>query len=263
MKPKSNKHLLLELNDEVLTVTLNRPDLHNAFNEEMIAEITQVFLNLAKDPKVRVVVLTGAGESFCAGADLNWMKQMAAYTKAQNLADAKRLNRMFLTVYRCPKPVIAVINGGTLGGGTGLVSCVDIALAEEKSFFAFSEVRLGLMPAVISPYVVRKIGESNAREYFLTAERFPAKRAYEMGLINFYGSSQLVQEKLSEKIKMLKQGAPGALAGSKKLIEKLKGLSLDKAEALTTPIIAERRSSKEGQEGMVAFLTKRKPNWLS
>jgi len=255
-------HLLLEKNDGVLTVTLNRPELHNAFNEEMIAELSQAFTQLSKDKEVRVVVLTGAGESFCAGADLNWMKEMAGFTKAQNLADAKRLNRMFLSIYRCPKPVLAHVNGGTMGGGTGLVSCVDIALAEEKAFFAFSEVRLGLLPAVISPYVLRKIGEANAREYFLTAERFSAKQAREMGLINFFGSGNAVKEKLAEKIKMLKQGAPGALAGSKKLIEKVVGLPLEKAETVTAPLIAERRSSVEGQEGMVAFLTKRKPNWL-
>lgn len=256
------QHILLEAEDGVATLTLNRPELHNAFNEEMIGEMTKAFTDLSKDPRVRVVVLTGAGASFCAGADLHWMKKMAGFTKAQNLADAKRLNQMLMSVYRCAKPVIAHVNGAAIGGGTGLVSAADIAIAEEGAVFSFSEVRLGLIPAVISPLVIRKIGEANAREYFLTAERFSAAKAQEMGLIQHHGSPDFIREKIQEKISLLKQAAPGALAAAKKLVENLFSLPLSKAEAFTTKLIAERRASVEGQEGMVAFLTKRKPKWM-
>lgn len=257
------KNILLEAEDGVATVTLNRPEMHNAFNEEMIGELVRAFAELSRDSRVRVVVLTGAGESFCAGADLNWMKKMAGFSKAQNLADAKRLHQMLTSVYRCSKPIIAHVNGAAVGGGTGLLAAVDIAIAEEKALFSFSEVRLGLIPAVISPFVLRKIGEANAREFFLTGERFSAAKAQEMGLIQYHGASDLVREKIKEKIEMLKNGAPGALADSKKLIEKIAGSLLDKAGKFTSKAIADRRASKEGQEGMVAFLTKRKPDWVS
>lgn len=254
--------LLIERDQGVTTVTLNRPELHNAFNEAMIAELARAFAEFGKDPGTRVIVLAGAGESFCAGADLNWMKKVASYTPAQNKADALKLHKMLLAVYRCPKPVIARIDGAVLGGGTGLVAAVDMAFANQDALFGFTEVRLGLIPAVISPFVIRKIGEANAREYFLTGEKFTALRAQEMGLIQYQGTPEYVYEKLQDKIRELKKGAPTALADCKRLIEKVGGQALDKIGTYTAGQIAARRGSKEGKEGMVAFLTKRKPDWM-
>lgn len=259
---KSFETLLVERDQGVTTVTLNRPELHNAFNELMIAELSRAFTEFGKDPETRVIVLTGAGESFCAGADLNWMKKVASYSPAQNKADALKLHKMLLAVYRCPKPVIARIEGAVMGGGTGLVAVADMAFASQDALFGFTEVRLGLIPAVISPFVIRKIGEANAREYFLTGERFTSLRAQEMGLIQYQGTPEYVYEKLQDKIKELKKGAPGALADCKKLIEKVAAQTLDKVGVFTSGQIAARRGSKEGKEGMVAFLTKRKPEWM-
>ena len=253
--------ILVERDQGVTTLTLNRPELHNAFNETMIAELSKAFAQFGKDKETRVIVLTGSGESFCAGADLNWMKKVASYSPAQNKADAMELHKMLLAVNRCPKPVIAVVNGAAIGGGTGLVAAVDIALAEEGAMFGFSEVRLGLIPAVISPFVIRKIGEANAREFFLTGERFSAAKAQEMNLVQFHGSGEFLREKVQHKIRQLKQGGPTALSDCKVLIEKVAGQPLDKIGAFTSGQIAKRRGCTEGKEGMVAFLTKRKPEW--
>ncbi|MFO1463621.1 MAG: enoyl-CoA hydratase/isomerase family protein [bacterium] len=258
---KKFETLLVERDQGVTTITLNRPELHNCFNETMIAELARACAEFGKDPETRLIVLTGAGESFCAGADLNWMKKVAAYSPAQNKADALKLHKMLLAVYRCPKPVIARVNGAAIGGGTGLVAAADMAFAEQDAVFGFSEVRLGLIPAVISPFVVRKIGEANAREYFLTGERFTAERAQHMGLIQYQGTPEEIQEKIQEKIQLLKLGGPEALADCKRLIESIGGQGLDKVGSYTAGRIAARRGSKEGKEGMVAFLTKRKPNW--
>jgi methylglutaconyl-CoA hydratase len=189
------------------------------------------------------------------------MKKVATYSPARNKADALQLHKMLLAVYRCPKPVIARVNGAAIGGGTGLVAAVDMAFADQAAQFGFSEVRLGLIPAVISPFVLRKIGEANAREYFLTGERFSATKAREMGLIQYEGNPEFLAEKIQHKIRQLVQGGPTALAACKKLIEKVAGLPLDKAGPLTAAQIAARRGSAEGKEGMVAFLTKRKPAW--
>jgi methylglutaconyl-CoA hydratase len=259
---KKYETILLDIEKGMARLTLNRPELHNAFNEIMIAELTSAFSALSKDPQVRVVVLTGAGHTFCAGADLNWMKKMAGNSRQQNLADAKKLHKMFATIYLCSKPVISYVNGSAHGGGVGLVAASDMALADLEAVFSFSEVRLGLIPAVIAPFIIRKIGEANARECFLTGERFSALRAREMGLIHYQGASDQVREKVTEKISLLKLGAPGALADCKKLLEKLSATQLEKMGMLTSQMIAARRASKEGQEGMVAFLTKRTPNWV-
>jgi len=173
-----------------------------------------------------------------------------------------RLHKMLLAVYRSPKPVVAKVNGAAIGGGTGLVAAADIAFADQSALFSFSEVRLGLIPAVISPFVTRKIGEANAREYFLTGERFTALRAQEMRLIQYQGTPEYVQEKIQDKVNELKKGSPTALADCKKLIEKVGGQPLDKIGTFTSAQIAARRGSKEGKEGMIAFLTKRKPDWI-
>jgi methylglutaconyl-CoA hydratase len=260
---KTFETLLIERDQGATTITLNRPELHNAFNEKMIAELAKAFTSFSKDAETRVLILTGAGESFCAGADLNWMKKVASYSPAQNKADALSLHKMLLAVARCPKPVIALVNGAAIGGGTGLVAAADMAFADEGAMFGFSEVRLGLIPAVISPFVIRKIGESNAREYFLTGERFSAAKAQEMGLVQFNGTADFLREKVQHKIRQLKQGGPTALADCKALIEKVAGQPLDKIGSYTSGQIAKRRGSAEGKEGMIAFLTKRKPEWCA
>lgn len=258
---KNFKNLLLDIHDTVATITLNRPDLHNAFNEVMISELTDVFTGLSKDKKIRVILLTGAGNSFCAGADLVWMKKMARYSKAQNLADAKRLHCMLLTIYRCSKPTLAWVNGAAIGGGVGLVAAVDMAFAVNEASFRFSEVHLGLIPAVISPFVLRKIGEGAAREYFLTGEKFSARRAKQIGLLQDFGTTEEIHAAIEQKINFLCAVAPQAVAECKKLIEKVSETPLDKMGAVTPRLIAARRASAEGKEGMNAFLEKRKPSW--
>jgi len=260
--PNPYETLIVEGEEGVAKITLHRPDLHNAINETMIAELTKVFLQISKDKQIRMVLLTGSGNTFCSGADLHWMKKIAGATKAQSVADSKRLHEMLMSIYQCEKPVLAHVNGPAIGGGVGLVAAADMAFAHEGAEFSFSEVRLGLIPAVISPFVVRKIGENNAREYFLTAERFKAHKAKEMGLINYCAVPDQLEEKIAEKIKYLKQAAPGALADCKKLIQKIRTFDLDELGDITAEMISERRTSAEGQEGMVAFLTKRKPNWI-
>lgn len=257
----SYQTLWIQQLDSITTVTLNRPQIHNAFNEAMIAELTEVFQAFSFDPQTRIVILTGAGESFCAGADLNWMKRMVDYSHEENLEDSQKLHRMLHAVYCCSKPVIAKINGSAIGGGTGLVAAADLAIAEEKAQFCFSEVRLGLIPAVISPFVLRKIGESNAREYFLTAQRFGATEAQRMGLIRESCKKEELEQKIEEKIKLLKSAGPEALAETKRLIDQVAGQPIEQASFLTTLKIAERRVSPEGQEGIQAFLERRKPRW--
>lgn len=256
------KTLLIQQNNGISSVTLNRPELHNAFNEVMIQELTKAFSFLSKDKATRIVILTGNGESFCAGADLNWMKKMASYTKKENLEDSKRLHKMLETIYRCKKPVIARVNGSAIGGGVGLVAAADIAIACEHAKFGLSEVRLGLIPAVISPFVIRKIGEANAREYFLTAERFDAMKARQMNLVQEVCTKEEIERKLEEKNKHLLSAGPEALAESKELIERVSNQPIEKISSYTSRKIAERRASKEGQEGIKAFLEKRKPVWM-
>ncbi len=259
----SYQTILVETSNILTTVTLNRPEVHNAFNEEMIAELTQAFLSLSKDPKTRVVLLMGNGPSFCAGADLHYMKKMAGFSFAKNQGDAKKLHRMLDSIYTCSKPVIVKAHGAVMGGGLGLVAAADMALAIEDTMFSFSEVRLGLIPAVISPFVIKKIGEGNAREYFLTAEKFSAQKACEMGLIQYRGIPEEIEEKLSQKIQSFKTVAPGAVADCKKLIQSVVGKTPTQALAITTRGIAKRRASVEGKEGMKSFFEKRKPNWVT
>jgi len=260
--PNPYETLIVEGEEGGATVYLNRPDLHNALNEAMIEELTQVFAKLSQDSSIRLILLTGNGESFCAGADLNWMKKISGATKAQSIADSKKLHQMLMSIYQCQKPVLVRVNGPAIGGGVGLVAAADIAFAENDAIFSFSEVKLGLIPAVISPFVVRKIGENNAREFFLTAERFGPHKAQEMGLVNYCAIPDQLTEKIEEKIKHIKAAAPGALADCKKLIQKIRTYDLDELGDITAEMITERRQSEEGQEGMVAFLTKRKPNWI-
>lgn len=256
-------HLLLELKDGVALVTLNRPEIHNAFNDEMITELTQVFQELGKAPKVQVVLLNASGVSFCAGADLHWMKCMADYDFEENKTDAKRLHDMLFTVMTCPKPVIAHVQGAALGGGVGLVAACDMAFAHEEALFGLTEVRLGLIPAVISPFVMRKMGEAGASEFFLTGERFTAAVARDLGLLQGVGTPEEIRQVIGQKVKALQKTAPDAVAAAKQLIREVAAASWDGVGELTSQRIAERRESTEGREGMGAFLEKRKPNWMT
>jgi len=251
------------------TVTLNRPDVHNAFDDKLIAELTQALERLEADHRVRVVVLTGAGKSFSAGADLNWMKRMARYSAAENRRDAEALAKLMRTLDRLAKPTIAHVQGAAIAGGCGLVACCDIALASERAIFAISEVRLGLIPAVISPYVVAAIGERNARRYFLTAESFDARSAEQMGLVHGVvgfnrrdtGSDPL-QIAIDQLCDVLIANGPAAMAAAKTMIRDVARTPLDDALiAETARRIAEIRVGAEGREGIASFLEKRKPDW--
>jgi methylglutaconyl-CoA hydratase len=256
------KTLLIDLKDQTATVTLNRPDVHNAFNEVLISELNQAFSELTKDGDVRAIVITGAGPSFCAGGDLNWMKQAATYTHEQNIEDAQKLHQMLLAIVQCPKPVIAKVNGTTMGGGVGLAAATDMAFAYKTAMFALSEVRLGLLPAVISPFVIRKIGEGRFLEYALTAERFSAMQAKELGLIQQCGDPQAIDELIEVKINAIKAAGPESISESKRLAQQVSGVSLEKAGEITARFLADRRASAEAKEGIDAFFNKRKPNWI-
>ena len=205
----------------VARVVLNRPDVRNAFNDEMLEDLLEVFGTIRNDSAVRVTVLTGEGKSFCAGADLHWMKRVINYTYEENYQDSLTLARMLREVYTCPKPVIGRINGPAVGGGTGVVAVCDIAIASEDATFAFSETTLGLIPATISPYLLKRMGERNLREYFLTGERFTAERAAQMGLVNAVVPADELDAAVEAKIKMILTGGPGALAVSKELIREI------------------------------------------
>lgn len=247
----------------VARLTLNRPDLRNAFNEEVIDQICDAMGRFNNDPNVRAIVLTGSGNAFSAGADLNMMKRVAEYSAAENKDDARRLAHMLQSIYHSPKPTIALVNGPAMGGGLGLIAACDIAIGAEEAFFALSEVRLGLIPAVISPFVVQAIGVRQARRYFLTGEKFDSKAAEDMGLLHMRAPRSALGDALKTLIENLLLGAPEAQNESKDLIRRVKYEHV--TEGLLSDVagrIAKRRASAEGKEGVIAFLEKRKPNWL-
>lgn len=242
----------------VVNVTLNRPEIRNAFHPEMIGEIQDFFQNLNQREDVFLIQLSGKGKSFCAGADLNWMKEMADYNYEENLKDSKALFDMFKTIALCPHPIVAEVQGHVMGGGLGLLSVCDVVAAEKETVFCFSEARLGLVPAVISPFVKKKMSLSKAHELMLTARRFGADEACRFGLIHFSGSKDKVQEFLSETTKNILSNGPEAVRESKKL---LVSTFNDQVREQTSSVIALRRVSDEGQEGLKSFFEKRKPNW--
>jgi len=247
----------------ILNINLNRPEIHNAFNPEMISELTNVFSDQNFSMKSRAVVIKGAGDSFCAGADLNWMKSMMKYNFEENLADAQRLFTMFDVMKNCPVPVIGKIHGNVFGGGIGLVAICDIVAAEDKTKFCFSEAKLGLVPSVISPFVRRKMSPHIVRELFLTADLFNTEKALSSGLIHFSGSNSKCDKFVEEKISAIRKCGKGALITTKKLLNDLEDLDHQEMKNETTSVISRRRVSEEGQEGLKAFLEKRKPNWIA
>jgi methylglutaconyl-CoA hydratase len=245
----------------VTTVTLSRPDAHNALNVGLIEELTSCFEEISDDDGVRVVVLAGEGRSFCAGADIGYMRDTARFTYEDNLDDARRLATMYWTIDECPKPLVARVHGAALGGGSGLVAVADVVVAEEETRFAFTEVRLGIAPATIAPFVVRKIGASHARSLFVTGERFGGERAREIGLVHNLAPRDGLDAAVEEKVGEILQGGPVAQATVKALLRRLETTEPMEAPGLASRVISELRTGEEGQEGLAAFLEKREPGW--
>ncbi len=247
----------------VAIVTLNRPDVHNAFNAELIAELTDVFTMIAGQSSIRMMILRGEGASFSAGADLAWMKRASSHTREDNEADAERLARMLQTLYEMPQMTLALVQGSAMGGGAGLVAACDVAIAMAGASFRFSEVRLGLTPATISPFVIEAIGPRWARALFVTAETFDAAYAERIGLVQYVAQTSDEMAQLEEHIaRLVFAAAPGAIADAKKLVRDVAGRPIDRELAQNTARrIAARRSSDEGKEGIAAFLEKRAPSW--
>ncbi len=253
--------ILYEVEKSIAYIILNRPEIHNAFNNVMINELSAVFDDIKEDADIRVVILTGKGKSFCAGADLNWMRKVKDYSYDDNLKGSLALSELFYKIYSLPKPTIARVNGTAIGGGTGLVAVCDIAVASEKARFSFSEVKLGLIPACISPYVVKKCGEGRCREFFLTGERMTAEKANKAGLVNFVAPFDKIDDIVENLVKQLVSSGPVAIQKCKELLKKVPEMSLEKVGKYTAEVIAKMRMSNEGQEGMSAFFEKRKPKW--
>jgi len=262
MKKQTYETILLEKEEEIAYLCFNRPEVHNAFNSVMISELDNAVEKIKADDSIRVVVITGKGKSFCAGADLNWMRESIGYSFERNLEESLLLTRVLHKIYVLPKATIAMVNGTAIGGGTGFVSVSDIAVAAEEARFGLSEVKIGLVPAAISPYLIKRIGENKAREYFLTGKRISARRALEIGLVNEVVPLKLLEEKVNEIIHLLLTSGPEAIASCKELILKVPEMDWEEAMAFTARMIANLRISEEGQEGMAAFLEKRKPKWV-
>ena len=248
----------------VATVTLNRPEKHNAFDDAVIAELRQAFDDLAAREEVRAVVLASEGKNFSAGADLGWMKRMAEYDYHHNLEDARLLAGMLKSLHDLPQPTIARVQGAAFGGAVGLVSCCDMAVATERASFSLSEVKIGLVPATISPYVIKAMGERAARRYFTTAERFSAQQAHRLGLVSEVVPDEALDDTMESLLSALLQNGPSAVRQAKQLVHDIAGREINPAMVEgTCELIARIRTSEEGQEGLGAFLNKRQPAWLS
>jgi methylglutaconyl-CoA hydratase len=247
----------------IRTITLSRPDVRNAFNDEVIAELKIAFIEAGQADDVRCVVLAAEGPAFCAGADLNWMRRMADYTRDENLADAGQLAAMLRAIYECPKPTIARVQGDVFAGGVGLVAACDMAVSVDTATYCLSEVKLGLIPATISPYVIRAMGARASHRYFLTAERFSAAEAHRIGLVHEVVAADALDAKVAELTSALVSASPNAVRACKRLVQDVAEREIDDAlVAHTVAGIADIRSSAEGKEGVQSFLQKRKPNWL-
>jgi methylglutaconyl-CoA hydratase len=249
--------------DHVAEVYLNRPDVRNAFNDGVIAELTAAFTTLGADTALRAIVLGGHGKSFCAGADLSWMRAMAGYDWERNRADAQALADMLWAIYACPLPVVGRVHGDCYAGGVGLAAVCDVLIAADGMHFCLSEARLGLLPATIGPYVVRALGEQASRRYFTTAERFSAARAQQLGFVHEVVAADALDKKVSEIVAALVANGPAAVKACKRLVQDIAGRPIDDAlRADTARRIADIRASAEGKEGVQSFLDKRTPAWL-
>jgi methylglutaconyl-CoA hydratase len=245
----------------VATITLNRPDVHNAFDADMIAALHGAFTSLANDDATRVVVLTGTGKSFCAGADMRWMQSSLDWTREQNRADAEALAAMFDAAWTMPKPLLARVNGSAIGGGAGLVACCDLAVSADTARFGFGEVKIGLVPAVITQFVLPKIGFSQARALFVSGEQFTAERAFEIGLVHAVAPADSLDETVEILVRRLLGSGPEAVASAKRMLDAMWEMDRDAARRYAVETIAAVRVSNEGQEGLRAFLEKRRPRW--
>lgn len=256
--------LLITRHGHTARVTLNRPDVRNAFNAELIAELTGAFTTLGQDASLRAIVLAAEGKAFCAGADLNWMKAMAGYSWAENHADATRLADMLWAIYACPVPVIARVQGDVYAGGVGLVACADIVVAVDTAGFCLSEAKLGLLPATIGPYVVKALGEQASRRYFVTAERFSAAEAHRLGLVHEVVAAEALDAKVAEITTALAANGPAAVRACKQLVKDVASREITPAlRDDTARRIADIRASAEGREGVQSFLNKTRPGWLA
>lgn len=255
--------LKTSLSNGIYTVELARPEVRNAFNDQLILDLQDTFDGIAKNPEVRVVVLKGQGPVFCAGGDLKWMQEAINLTGRNNLEDTRRLARMFNTLNECPKPVVGLVHGAVIGGGVGLTSICDYVIASRETVFSLAEVRLGIIPACIGPFVMAKIGETYARAYFMSAERFSAERAQQIGLVHeVVDTPEMLQSSCERIATNLVQGGPNAIAAAKSLVRELKQKKGADALEYVANVLAELRVTPEGQEGLKAFLEKRKPNWV-
>jgi methylglutaconyl-CoA hydratase len=252
-----------EKDGRVGRVTFCRPEVHNAFNGMVITEMADVFRRIDEDPDIRVVVVTGEGKSFCAGADLNWMREVIQQSFDENLAESNALADLFYQIYTCKRPVVGKINGAAIGGGTGFVAVCDIAIAAASAKFSFSEVKIGVVPACIGPYVLKKMGEGKARELFITGERMEADRAFQVGLVNKVVEDDRLDAEIEKLVHSIITSGPDAVAVAKKLVSEVPGMTPEQYKPFTAEMIAHLRISDEGQEGMAAFLEKRKPAWVT
>ncbi len=257
----SQETIRVERKGVVARITLARPEIRNAFNDVMIRELQESFEAIDQDQEIRAVVLAAEGSAFCAGADLHWMKKVVDYSYEENYQDSLELAKMLRLIHDCRKPVIGRINGPAIGGGTGLVAVTDIAVAAESALFSFAEVRVGVVPACISPYVVRRLGQGRANALFLTGERFSADEALRVGLVNKVVPDEDLDTAIERCLRHILASAPGALETCKAMLEEAARLSLDESQPRLVETIARRRMSDEGQEGMNAFLERRKPSW--
>ena len=247
--------------NDVATVMLNRPHVHNAMNEILCKELIHCFQQLANDASVRVIILTGSGSSFCAGADLNWMKGMIRYSQEGNRRESNLILEMYQTIFSSPKPVIGKINGNAFGGGVGLIAVCDITIAAPGAQFAFSEVKLGIIPSIVSTFVSYRLTRADMRRLFLTGERFDTMYAHEIGLVDFIVPSEELDKKVEYYVNQIRSSGPQAILEVKTLMQKFSEMKLDDYKSFTVDKIAELRVSEEGQEGISAFLEKRKPRW--
>jgi methylglutaconyl-CoA hydratase len=246
---------------DVVTVQLNRPEVHNAMNEKLMRELTSCFKELSQDDNTRIIILAGSGKSFCAGADLNWMKSMVNYSKQENIEDSRLLLDLFETIYNCPKPVIGRINGHAFGGGLGLLAVCDITIAIPGLKFAFSEVKLGIIPSVISTFIVKRIGIANMRRLFITGERFNSEYAKKIGLVDYVVPEEEFDIEIQKYVEQLRSSGPNAINEVKDLVDKCQQMDVERYKEFTVKKIAELRVSQEGREGINAFLEKRKSKW--
>ncbi len=253
--------LRVERSGSIARVTLDRPAVRNAFNAELIAELDAAFDALGRDAGVRAIVLAGAGKTFCGGADVNWMRGSLDLSEDENVRDAERMSAMYRAIDRCPKPVIARVHGAALGGGAGLCAVCDIVLSTPDALFGFTETKLGILPAVISPFVIAKIGVSNARALFLTGERFEAARAQQVGLVHELVAEDAIDARVSAIVAEFKTAGPHAVAAAKRIIEDVRDANYADSRTITARAIAKQRTSPEGQEGLRAFLERRTASW--